>query len=88
MNKGSEKMTDELRQLAEMPEEQIDQSDAPEIADWSAAERGRFYRPRKKQVTLRLDADLLAWFQAQGKGYQTRINAALRKFVEEQHKAV
>ena len=37
------------------------------------------YRPVKKPVTLRLDADVLAWFQRAGRGYQTRINQALRK---------
>ena len=46
------------------------------------------YRPVKKPVTLRLDADLLAWFQRAGRGYQTRINRALRKvMVEERKKA-
>jgi uncharacterized protein (DUF4415 family) len=40
-----------------------------------------FYRPIKKPVTLRLDADVIAWFQRQGRGYQTRINAALRKLM-------
>jgi uncharacterized protein (DUF4415 family) len=38
----------------------------------------QWYRPIKKPVTLRLDADVLAWFQAEGRGYQTRINRALR----------
>jgi uncharacterized protein (DUF4415 family) len=37
------------------------------------------YRPVKKPVTVRLDADVLAWFQQEGRGYQTRINQALRK---------
>jgi uncharacterized protein (DUF4415 family) len=37
-----------------------------------------FYRPRKQAVTLRLDADVLAWFRASGPGYQTRINKLLR----------
>ena len=37
------------------------------------------YRPVKRPVTLRLDADILAWFQRGGRGYQTRINEALRK---------
>jgi uncharacterized protein (DUF4415 family) len=37
------------------------------------------YRPVKKPVTLRLDADVLEWFQRDGRGYQTRINVALRK---------
>ena len=46
------------------------------------------YRPVKKPVTLRLDADLLAWFQRAGRGYQTRINRALRKvMMEESRKA-
>ncbi len=40
---------------------------------------GILYRPIKKPVTLRLDADVLAWFKKQGRGYQTRINQALRK---------
>ena len=44
-------------------------------------ELAEFYRPIKKPVTLRLDADVIAWFQRQGRGYQTRINAALRKLM-------
>lgn len=71
-----------LRQLAQQPDRDINTSDAPEIADWSGAERGRFYRPIKQQVTLRIDADLLAWFRSKGNKYQTRINAALRDYVE------
>jgi uncharacterized protein (DUF4415 family) len=48
--------------------------------DWSA-EVPELYRPLKKPVTLRLDADVLAWFKKQGRGYQTRINRALRKLM-------
>lgn len=81
-------MMEELLRLAELPDAQIDTDHIPEVTDFSHAERGRFFRPIKKQVTLRIDADLLAWFEAQGKGYQTRINAALREFVEEHSKAV
>ena len=44
------------------------------------------YRPIKKPVTLRLDADVLAWFKRQGRGYQTRINRALRKLMTEERK--
>jgi len=43
------------------------------------AEIAELYKPIKKPVTLRLDADVLAWFRKQGRGYQTRINRALRK---------
>ncbi len=39
----------------------------------------RYFRPIKKPITLRIDADVLAWFQKKGRGYQTRINTALRK---------
>jgi len=54
-------------------------------------ERGRCYGPGflrtpKKRVTLNLDADVLAWFRKQGRGYQTRINQELRKFVTEERK--
>ena len=45
-----------------------------------------FYRPLKKPVTLRLDADVLAWFKKDGRRYQTRINGALRKVMEREMK--
>lgn len=45
---------------------------------WQAAERGRFYRPVKTQASIRIDADILEWLKAPGKGYQTRLNAILR----------
>jgi uncharacterized protein (DUF4415 family) len=44
------------------------------------------YKPLKKPVTLRLDADVLAWFQRGGRGYQTRINRALRELMIEERK--
>ncbi|HTT20193.1 MAG TPA: BrnA antitoxin family protein [Candidatus Sulfotelmatobacter sp.] len=47
---------------------------------------GDLYRPLKKPVTLRLDADVLAWFKKDGRRYQTRINAALRKVMEREMK--
>ena len=46
-----------------------------------------FYRPVKKPVTLRLDADVIAWFKKDGKRYQTRINTALRKVMEREMRA-
>jgi uncharacterized protein (DUF4415 family) len=57
-------------------------TDAPEIRDWSRAVVGKFYRPIKKSLTIRLDADVLAWLKTQGKGYQTRINNLLREAME------
>ena len=47
----------------------------------------RWQRPVKQQVSLRLDADVLAWFQREGRGYQTRINRALRKVMREERRA-
>ena len=79
----------EIDALAALPDDTIDLSDMPEVTDWTNWTRGKFYRPVKKQVTVRLDADLLEWFKArQGgkRGYQTRINAALRKYVEDEMK--
>ena len=48
---------------------------------------GDLYRPLKKPVTLRLDADVLAWFKKDGRRYQTRINQALRKVMEREMRA-
>ena len=72
----------EIKRLKSRQDSEIDTDDIPEIRDWSKANRGQFYRPVKKQVTLRLDADLVAWFRSQGKKYQTRMNAALREYME------
>ncbi len=74
----------QIKALEALPDDQIDTTDAPEILDWSDARRGVFYRPVKKQITLRLDADIIAWFKARardGRGYQTNINGALREHV-------
>ncbi len=51
---------EQIRALEALPEDQIDTTDAPEILDWSDARRGVFYRPVKQQVTLRIDADIIA----------------------------
>jgi uncharacterized protein (DUF4415 family) len=47
----------------------------------------KLYKPLKKPVTLRLDADVIAWFQHGGRGYQTRINKALRALMVKEQKA-
>lgn len=75
----------ELKSLAALPDREIDTSDAPELLDWSEAKRGLFYRPVKQQLTLRVDADVIAWFKRRAtrhEGYQTRINRALREYVQ------
>lgn len=75
----------EIKALAHLPDEKIDTTDIPEILDWSGARRGMLYRPVKQQITLRLDADVLAWFRANapgGRGYQTEINRVLREHAQ------
>ncbi len=75
----------DLATLETLPDERIDTSDIPEFVNWPDAQRGLFYRPVKQQITLRLDADVLAWFKKRvpgGRGYQTEINRALRQHVQ------
>ncbi|MGO9518952.1 MAG: BrnA antitoxin family protein [Candidatus Korobacteraceae bacterium] len=87
MPKLSAEKRRELQQLAKRPEEEIDLSDIPKIREIpSDAVIGRFYRPKKKSVTIRLDADVIAWLKASGKGYQTRINDYLRQLMRRRHR--
>ena len=69
-----------LAQLAAQPDSEIDFSDIPPVDEnfWSNAVRNPFYRPVKQQLTVRLDADVVAWLRRCGKGYQTRLNRMLR----------
>lgn len=71
----------ELDALQKMTDDDIDFSDIPATneEDWKNAVVGKFYRPVKKQVTVRIDADVLAWLKSGGAGYQTRLNQALRR---------
>jgi uncharacterized protein (DUF4415 family) len=69
----------ELKAIAEMSDDDIDYSDIPQITDFSGFEVGKFYRPLKETVTMRLDADVLHWLRKDGRGYQSRLNAILRK---------
>ncbi|WP_445928932.1 BrnA antitoxin family protein [Methylorubrum thiocyanatum] len=64
-----------------MPDEAIDYSDIPPLTEefWVNAVRGKYYRPTKTSTTVRIDSDVLAWLRGQGRGYQTRINAILRR---------
>jgi uncharacterized protein (DUF4415 family) len=88
MNKEStlkESLTDWER-LDALEDEDIDLSDVPEITPEMFAKavvrRGLKPAPRKQQVTIRLDGDVLEWFRAQGEGYQIRINSLLRAYME------
>ena len=71
----------ELEDLAARADSEIDYSDISPLSDdfWKNAALGRFYKPTKTSTTVRIDSDVLAWLKAQGKGYQSRINAILRR---------
>jgi uncharacterized protein (DUF4415 family) len=76
-----QKLETELGRLAARKDEDIDPSDIPELDDAFFRE-AEWRPPIKKPVTIRLDADVLAWFRGQGPGYQTRINRLLRRYIE------
>ncbi len=67
--------------LRNMPDSEIDSSDIPPLDEkfWKNAVRNPFYKPTKTSTTVRIDSDVLHWLRAQGKGYQSRINAILRR---------
>lgn len=70
-----------LNSLAALSDQDIDYSDIPPLTDefWRRAVRNPLYRPVKQQLTVRIDADILAWLRADGKGYQTKLNQILRR---------
>ncbi len=82
---SKQSLTDWQR-LDALEDEDIDLSDVPEITAEMFARavvrRGLKPPPGKQQITIRLDEDVLKWFRAQGEGYQTRINALLRAYME------
>ena len=79
----------EVALMAAKPDGEIDYSDIPRLTQsfWANVVRNPFYRPIKRQLTVRLDADVIAWLRRQGKGYQTRLNRVLRAAMLEDVKA-
>jgi uncharacterized protein (DUF4415 family) len=76
-----------LAAVAARPDSEIDYSDIPPLDEkfWKNAVPNPFYRPVKQQITLRIDADILAWLRAQApEGYQSRLNAVLRRVMLEE----
>lgn len=80
------KQQDEIARLRAIPDSEIDTSDIPELGPkfWKNAVVGKFYRPVKKPVTIRLDADVIAWLKSAGPGYQTKANRLLRESMLEE----
>ena len=82
----SKKSRTDWARVDAMKEEDIELSESPEIAPEMFARavvrKGLKAVPRKEQLTLRIDSDVLDWFRKQGQGYQTKINALLRAYME------
>ena len=76
----------DLKRIDALRDEDIDYTDIPALDEDFFKEARVVVPPGKKQLTLRLDADVLAWLKAQGKGYQSRINAILRMYYEAHRK--
>jgi len=68
-----------------MADADIDYSDIPPLSKAFFSKATAHWPPAKKQLSIRLDADILDWLKAQGRGYQTRINYILRAAMEGQH---
>jgi uncharacterized protein (DUF4415 family) len=79
-HKPTSKQKRKLAKLSVHPGSKMDLPDIPELTgnSWQHAVQSALYRPIKKQVTFRLDADVIAWLRKDGKGYQTKANALLR----------
>ena len=85
-DKAAAKRAAELKALAALSDEDIDTKDIPEVTEWQGVVRGKFYRPMKEPISIRVDADVLAWFRSQGEKYQSRINEALREYMHQHHR--
>jgi uncharacterized protein (DUF4415 family) len=90
---GFPEMTEEQKKristLKDRPEDQIDTSEIPEWTEKDfnkAVLFTKLYKPRKEQITARLDADILIWLKSHGRGYQTLMNNLLRKEMLEEKK--
>jgi Uncharacterized protein conserved in bacteria len=77
----TEEREKELRELAARPDSEIDFSDIPPLTpEWfKGAVIGRFYKPVKEPLSVKLDKDVIEWLKSAGPGYQTRMNEILRK---------
>ena len=88
----TEQQKADLERLRNLPDDEIDFSDIPETLDWTGAVRGMFYRPRKVEARLRLDDDVVSWFEEQfgevDDGCDVEVNDALRGHVVRKERAM
>ena len=83
MSRITKAQIEQIKVLEAISDNEIDTSDIPEITNWDNAVVGKFYRPIKKPVTIRLDTDVIEWFKTQNGKYQSNINKALREYIKE-----
>lgn len=72
----------DLKRIDALTDDSINYTDIAELDDQFFKEAKIVMPPGKKQLTIRLDKDMLEWMQSQGRGYQSRINAILRAYYE------
>jgi len=72
----------DLARIDKLRDEDIDYSDIPELDDEVFAQPLVPWPPKKETITIRVDSDVLGWFKRQGRGYQTRINQILRRYMD------
>lgn len=78
----------DLARVDRIKDAEIDYSDIPPLDKSFFTKAAQAWPPAKQQLTIRLDADVLAWLKANGRGYQTRINRILRSAMESQPRRV
>lgn len=84
MSASRRHIASDLRRVDRTSDASIDYTDSPPLDDSFLTRPLTQWPPAKETITIRLDADVLAWFRRRGRGYQTRINHALRLFVQGQ----
>ena len=77
----------QVKVLKKMKDPDINLDDIPEILDWSKGVRGKFYRPVKQAISIRVDADVLTWFKTRSEKYQSKMNEALREYMQKRRRA-
>lgn len=77
----------QIQALKKMKDQDINLDDIPEILDWSKGVRGKFYRPVKQAISIRVDADVLTWFRTRSGKYQSKMNEALREYMQKRRRA-
>ena len=88
LGEGLDQDRTDWKRLDAMTDDDIDYSDIPELGDDFFKNAEVVMPPEKKHLSIRLDADVLDWMKAQGKGYQSRINAILRAYYEAHRREV